>query len=129
MSSNKLESEQAVEELQKQALSKLDTSKFVVHKLDVKDAAKHLKTDLTKGLSWDEVKTRLEEHGSNELDAEEDKSLWERIVEQFEDILVQILLASATISFIIAITGKSISLSLISNWHESREFGRFFWLI
>ena len=81
----------------------------------MKDAAKHLKTDLTKGLSWDEVKTRLEEHGSNELDAEEDKTLWERIVEQFEDILVQILLASATISFIIAITGKSISLSLISN--------------
>jgi hypothetical protein len=30
-------------------------------------------------------------------------------VEQFEDILVQILLASATISFIIAITGKSIA--------------------
>jgi len=40
------------------------------------------------------------------LEAEEEKSLWERIVEQFEDILVRILLASATISFIIAVTGK-----------------------
>ena len=48
----------------------------------------------------------MEEHGANELDKEDDKSLFERIMEQFEDILVQILLAAATISFVIAITGK-----------------------
>ena len=52
------------------------------------------------------AKKRLEEYGPNELEAEPEKSLWERIVEQFEDVLVRILLASATISFVIAITGK-----------------------
>ena len=67
---------------------------------------KTLKANLKSGLTSAEATKRLQEHGPNELDAEEEKSLWERIVEQFEDILVRILLASATISFVIAITGK-----------------------
>lgn len=44
-------------------------------------------------------------YGKNELDKEEEKSLWERIVEQFEDLLVRILLLAAIISFTIAVTG------------------------
>jgi len=39
------------------------------------------------------------------LDKEEDKTLWERIMEQFEDTLVKILLAAATVSLVIALTG------------------------
>jgi magnesium-transporting ATPase (P-type) len=39
------------------------------------------------------------------LEAEEQKSLWEKIKENFEDLLARILLLAATISFIIAITG------------------------
>ena len=39
------------------------------------------KTDLKKGLTSSEADKRLQEFGPNELDAEEDKSLWERIVE------------------------------------------------
>jgi len=77
--------------------------------MGIADAAKHLNTDLKKGLTSAEAEKRLEKFGPNELDAEEDKSLWESIVEQFEDILVRILLASATISFVIAITGKSVT--------------------
>lgn len=57
---------------------------------------------MQKGLSAEEHRKRLAEHGPNELDKEEDKSLWERIKEQFEDQLVQILLASATITFVFA---------------------------
>ena len=87
----------------------MDTGKFTVHKMTVEQATKHLETDLTKGLSSAVAQKRLAEYGPNELDAEEEKSLWERIVEQFEDILVRILLASATVSFIIAITGKFLS--------------------
>jgi magnesium-transporting ATPase (P-type) len=44
-------------------------------------------------------------HGPNELEAEEEKSLWEKIKENFEDLLARILLLAATISFIIALTG------------------------
>lgn len=73
--------------------------------MSVEDSVKHLKSDLKVGLTSAEAAKRLEEHGPNELDGEEDKSLWERIAEQFEDELVIILLVAAVISFIIAITG------------------------
>jgi Ca2+ transporting ATPase len=39
------------------------------------------------------------------LDKEEEESLWAKIKEQFEDILVRILLLSAIISFVFAVTG------------------------
>jgi len=44
--------------------------------------------------------------GANELEKEEDTPLWDKIKEQFEDQLARILLASATISFLIAIFGE-----------------------
>lgn len=47
----------------------------------------------------------MEKFGSNELDEEDEESLWEKIKEQFEDLLARILLLAATISFIIAISG------------------------
>jgi len=52
-----------------------------------------------------EATKRIKEYGSNELEKEEEESLWEKIREQFEDILVRILLLSAIISFIFAVTG------------------------
>lgn len=46
-------------------------------------------------------------HGLNELDEEEKETIFEKIVEQFQDTLVRILLGAAVISFIIALTDKS----------------------
>ncbi|XP_027718622.1 sarcoplasmic/endoplasmic reticulum calcium ATPase 1 isoform X1 [Vombatus ursinus] len=54
------------------------------------------------GLSPDQVKRHLEKYGPNELPAEEGKSLWELVIEQFEDLLVRILLLAACISFVLA---------------------------
>ncbi|XP_076860228.1 sarcoplasmic/endoplasmic reticulum calcium ATPase 2 isoform X1 [Brachyhypopomus gauderio] len=54
------------------------------------------------GLTADQVKRQREKWGSNELPAEEGKSLWELVVEQFEDLLVRILLLAACISFVLA---------------------------
>uniref|UniRef100_A0A665WH77 Calcium-transporting ATPase n=1 Tax=Echeneis naucrates TaxID=173247 RepID=A0A665WH77_ECHNA len=48
------------------------------------------------GLSLDEVKRQKEKWGLN------GKSLWELVIEQFEDLLVRILLLAACISFILA---------------------------
>ena len=86
----------------------MDISGFTIHRMTVEEACKNLKTDLDRGLTQKEAEKRLAEMGPNELDKEEDKSLFARIMEQFEDILVQILLAAATISFVIALTGKYI---------------------
>ncbi|XP_029933667.1 ATPase sarcoplasmic/endoplasmic reticulum Ca2+ transporting 1, like isoform X1 [Myripristis murdjan] len=54
------------------------------------------------GLTPDQFKKNLAKHGYNELPAEEGKSIWELIAEQFEDLLVRILLLAACISFVLA---------------------------
>ena len=78
---------------------------FSYHKMTVEECVKHLNTNLQSGLTDNEVQKRLKEHGPNELEAEEETSIWEKIKEQFEDLLARILLLAATISFVIAITG------------------------
>uniref|UniRef100_A0A0N5C3F9 Calcium-transporting ATPase n=1 Tax=Strongyloides papillosus TaxID=174720 RepID=A0A0N5C3F9_STREA len=55
------------------------------------------------GLSEKQVEDLREKHGFNELPAEEGKSIWALILEQFDDLLVKILLASAVISFGLAL--------------------------
>ncbi|XP_061117948.1 sarcoplasmic/endoplasmic reticulum calcium ATPase 2b [Conger conger] len=54
------------------------------------------------GLGLEQVKQLKEKWGPNELPAEEGKSLWELVIEQFEDLLVRILLLAACISFVLA---------------------------
>ncbi|XP_025091372.1 calcium-transporting ATPase sarcoplasmic/endoplasmic reticulum type-like isoform X2 [Pomacea canaliculata] len=54
------------------------------------------------GLNEEQVKKNLEKYGPNELPAEEGKPLWELILEQFDDLLVKILLLAAVISFVLA---------------------------
>lgn len=62
-------------------------------------------SNIDKGLTDQEVEKKLEKYGGNELDEEEEESLWEKIKEQFEDLLARILLLAATVSLIIALTG------------------------
>ena len=57
------------------------------------------------GLTEDDVAKCSDYYGPNELEEEEGKSLWEKIKENFEDLIARILLLAATNSFIIAITG------------------------
>uniref|UniRef100_A0AAZ3PVK2 Sarcoplasmic/endoplasmic reticulum calcium ATPase 2 n=1 Tax=Oncorhynchus tshawytscha TaxID=74940 RepID=A0AAZ3PVK2_ONCTS len=54
------------------------------------------------GLSCEQLRKSKERWGPNELPAEEGKSLWELVLEQFEDLLVRILLLAACISFTLA---------------------------
>ncbi|XP_037790184.1 calcium-transporting ATPase sarcoplasmic/endoplasmic reticulum type-like [Penaeus monodon] len=54
------------------------------------------------GLSEAQVKENQEKYGPNELPAEEGKSLLQLILEQFDDLLVKILLLAAIISFVLA---------------------------
>uniref|UniRef100_A0A1A8NS50 Calcium-transporting ATPase n=1 Tax=Nothobranchius rachovii TaxID=451742 RepID=A0A1A8NS50_9TELE len=55
------------------------------------------------GLTLEQVRVSLDKYGPNELPAEEGKSLWELVVEQFEDLLVRILLLAACVSFVLAL--------------------------
>lgn len=116
--STKVEEEQKKQEAVSKIVNKMDMSSFTVHTMTTEEALKHLKTDKNKGLTNEEADKRLSEHGSNELESDEEKSIWARIAEQFEDELVIILLIAAVISFIIAITGKFFSFRDATCYHS-----------
>lgn len=65
-----------------------------------------LKTSISAGLTEEEVLKRRATYGFNELAKPEGKSLFSLILEQFEDLMVIILLVAAVISTLIALLDK-----------------------
>ncbi|KAK7871875.1 hypothetical protein R5R35_006455 [Gryllus longicercus] len=72
------------------------------HSKTVEEVVNYFNVDLDKGLTPDQVKRNQEKYGPNELPAEEGKSIWQLVLEQFDDLLVKILLLAAIISFVLA---------------------------
>eukprot|EP00045_Choanoeca_perplexa_P012053 m.130048 g.130048 ORF g.130048 m.130048 type:complete len:1008 (+) comp15868_c0_seq1:140-3163(+) len=70
--------------------------------MSAEDLCRHFNVDKSKGLSKKQVEDNFAKHGPNELPEEEAKSILELIIEQFDDLLVKILLAAAIISFALA---------------------------
>ncbi|KAH8853993.1 Sarcoplasmic/endoplasmic reticulum calcium ATPase 2 [Schistosoma japonicum] len=68
----------------------------------VDDVLKYYNTNIETGLTQKQVEFSLKEHGYNELPPEENKPLWQLVLEQFDDLLVKILLLAAVISFVLA---------------------------
>jgi len=62
----------------------------------------HFQVDEERGLSQSQVKDNQKKYGLNELPVEAGKTIWELILEQFDDLLVKILLLAAIISFVLA---------------------------
>jgi Ca2+ transporting ATPase len=75
----------------------------LAHIKTVDETLNYFNTDGEKGLSLDQVKKNQDKYGPNELPAEEGKSLLQLIIEQFDDLLVKILLLAAIISFVLAL--------------------------
>ncbi|XP_066189281.1 sarcoplasmic/endoplasmic reticulum calcium ATPase 3 isoform X4 [Sylvia atricapilla] len=72
------------------------------HSIPVLDVLRRFGVSESCGLSPEQVRRNRDKYGPNELPAEEGKSLWELVLEQFEDLLVRILLMAAFLSFILA---------------------------
>lgn len=72
------------------------------YKADVSQVAEELGTDVKQGLTSEKVNEYREKYGLNQLAEEEETSILELILEQFDDLLVKILLVSAIISFVLA---------------------------
>ena len=81
------------------------TADFKYHKMSASEVLKQLGVDETSGLSSAQAAKLQEEHGPNELEDEEEDSLWDKIKEAFDDLLAKILLLAAAISTVIAIFG------------------------
>uniref|UniRef100_A0A9J8CWF7 Calcium-transporting ATPase n=1 Tax=Cyprinus carpio carpio TaxID=630221 RepID=A0A9J8CWF7_CYPCA len=69
------------------------------HASSVEEVYSYFSVNESTGLTLDQVKLQKEKWGPNELPAEEGKSIWDLVIEQFEDLLVRILLLAACISF------------------------------
>jgi len=66
-----------------------------------KDLISELNTNLEKGLTQEEAKKRLEKYGPNELKEEAKESMLSKIIAQFKDFLILILIGASIISFIV----------------------------
>jgi len=71
------------------------------YKMSKEDLISSLETDPNLGLSDDEVKKRISEYGTNELKEEAKKSFLSKLLAQFADFLILILIGAAVISFIV----------------------------
>uniref|UniRef100_A0A7S0JJS8 P-type Ca(2+) transporter n=2 Tax=Calcidiscus leptoporus TaxID=127549 RepID=A0A7S0JJS8_9EUKA len=61
-----------------------------------------LGVDTQTGLTDERVEEARRKYGSNELDKEEGTPLWKLVLQQFDDLLVKILLGAAVLSFVLA---------------------------
>ncbi|XP_076346074.1 calcium-transporting ATPase sarcoplasmic/endoplasmic reticulum type-like [Tachypleus tridentatus] len=75
----------------------------LAHMKTWQEVVDHFNADPERGLSEDQCQKYLDKYGPNELPAEEGKPLWQLILEQFDDLLVKILLLAAVISFALAL--------------------------
>ncbi|KAF7826216.1 calcium-transporting ATPase, endoplasmic reticulum-type [Senna tora] len=80
----------------------MEEKPFPAWSWSVEQCLKEYGVKLEKGLSTYEVEKRHERYGWNELAKEKGKPLWQLVLEQFDDMLVKILLVAAFISFILA---------------------------
>ena len=69
----------------------------------VKEVETELKTNLENGLNETEVKERLNKYGANELKGKKKKSTFVKILEQFKDFSIIILIIAAIISGIVGV--------------------------
>jgi P-type Ca2+ transporter type 2C len=68
------------------------------HSMDAADALKAVESDMEKGLTGDEVRQRLEQYGRNKLPEGKKRSAWMRLLEQFHNVLIYVLIVAAVIT-------------------------------
>jgi len=71
--------------------------------LSVKSVIQKLNTDIENGLTSDEVSKRYETYGRNELKAKQKKSLLTKLLEQFKDFMIIVLIIAAIVSGIVGV--------------------------
>ena len=81
------------------------------HAIEPVQVLKELNTDIHKGLTEDEVKSRLEKYGYNELKKEEKISPFTLFINQFKNILIVILIVAIVLS---ALVGEVVDAVIIA---------------
>lgn len=86
-------------------------AKGIWHSIEAPQVLKELDTDLHKGLTEEEVKSRLEKYGYNELKKEEKISPFILFINQFKNILIIILIVAIVLS---ALVGEVVDAAIIA---------------
>ncbi|MBW6492721.1 MAG: HAD-IC family P-type ATPase, partial [Lentimicrobium sp.] len=68
------------------------------HSMEAGDVVEKLKTDQEKGLKDNEVKERLGKYGRNEIPKGKKRTWWMRLLMQFNNVLIYVLIAAAIIT-------------------------------
>lgn len=78
----------------------------VWHTLTPSETLEKLTVDVNEGLSFQEAANRLEKYGKNELYEAPPTSFWKRLLSQFNNFVIYILLVAAGVSLLISIQEK-----------------------
>lgn len=78
-----------------------NTSPKPFYNLPVSELTEQLHTDLSKGLTGEEAKRRLEQNGPNEFKKEKKKGVLAKFFEQFKSFMILVLLVAAVISGVV----------------------------
>ena len=76
---------------------------YSAHSKSIEECIRYYETNQNNGLTEKEAERRLDINGPNELEKEKPIPMWKLVLEQFDDYLIKILLASAAFSFILAV--------------------------
>ncbi|XP_065860112.1 calcium-transporting ATPase, endoplasmic reticulum-type isoform X1 [Euphorbia lathyris] len=85
----------------------MEEKPFPAWSWSVEQCMKEYNVKAEKGLSSYDVEKKRERYGLNELTKEKGTPLWKLVLEQFDDMLVRILLLAAFVSFILAYVQES----------------------
>lgn len=72
-----------------------------MYRKTIDEVVEILHTDKTSGLTQSEVQSRLKRDGYNELEQHKKDPLWKRLLDQFKDLMIIILLLAALISILV----------------------------
>lgn len=72
------------------------------HSMQLDDLLKSLSSDVTDGLDSDSIHDLQKKYGLNKLNEKKKKTILQRFIDQFKDVMILILIAAAVISFVIA---------------------------
>jgi len=73
-----------------------------VHNVSAETVVRELNSDAVRGLTEAQVLEKRAEHGENRLREKKKKTMLQRYLDQFKDVMILILLAAAAVSFVIA---------------------------
>lgn len=87
------------------------SSSYAVKSID--DTLSSLQTNLSIGLSSQDVLRRRQAHGMNDLEVKEEEPLYLKFFEQFKNPLIYLLLGSAFISLLTGELDNAVSITLV----------------